>query len=232
MGSNETIHGRFQQAPYTAAQLTQTNPVLLDGEVVYEGDTGKYKIGNGINNWKELPYAGQTARRWFNIFNYLHGNDWVLGHSLDVPYTVIENVTSADLAELANTDKFRFVLMRWRRKGSNGPTWRIPMLPHEHAKKTGISVVSGMPESITWWPITSNDVKWFRGQNSFSEVFSMDAANSGNQHGPRFKNTRSKLMRVGVAIFEKTDNGGLGWTRVSNIAQVEIFINQTIKVVP
>lgn len=35
------------------------NPVLSPGEPGFEIDTGKVKIGNGIDEWIELPYLGQ-----------------------------------------------------------------------------------------------------------------------------------------------------------------------------
>lgn len=42
---------------YTAARLTAANPVLLAGEVVYESDTRRHKIGDGVKAWNALPYA-------------------------------------------------------------------------------------------------------------------------------------------------------------------------------
>ncbi len=47
---------RIQHPRYTAAALKAANPLLLDGEVVYEADTGRHKIGDGVNKWTELPY--------------------------------------------------------------------------------------------------------------------------------------------------------------------------------
>ena len=47
--------GRIQHPKYTAAALKAANPLLLDGEVVYESDTGRHKIGDGVNKWKEAP---------------------------------------------------------------------------------------------------------------------------------------------------------------------------------
>ena len=32
------------------------NPILLDKEIGYERETGKYKIGDGIKQWNELSY--------------------------------------------------------------------------------------------------------------------------------------------------------------------------------
>lgn len=65
MAKNETLNGRFQHPMYTAATLTAKNPVLLAGEVVYESDTGRHKIGDGIKAWNALLYAGGGLRAIF-----------------------------------------------------------------------------------------------------------------------------------------------------------------------
>lgn len=41
---------------YTAAALVAANPLLLEGEVVYESDTRKKKVGDGVNKWNDLAY--------------------------------------------------------------------------------------------------------------------------------------------------------------------------------
>lgn len=43
-----------------SAQWTSVNPVLAEGEVAVETDTGKFKIGNGSTAWTSLPYAANT----------------------------------------------------------------------------------------------------------------------------------------------------------------------------
>ena len=53
----KTLKGRTQHPAYTAAALKAKNPVLLKGEVVYESDTLKHKIGDGTTAWNTLPYA-------------------------------------------------------------------------------------------------------------------------------------------------------------------------------
>jgi hypothetical protein len=42
----------------TAANWTAANPVLLAGEFGVETDTGKVKVGGGVQNWASLPYIG------------------------------------------------------------------------------------------------------------------------------------------------------------------------------
>lgn len=44
----------------TAAQWTSTNPTLSVGELAFETDTGKIKVGTGSAVWTALPYAGMT----------------------------------------------------------------------------------------------------------------------------------------------------------------------------
>ena len=40
---------------------TNKNPVLLNGEIGVESDTGKFKIGDGTKSWLQLPYASMTV---------------------------------------------------------------------------------------------------------------------------------------------------------------------------
>lgn len=47
---------RMQQRRGTAAQWTSANPVLAAGEIGFEIDTNKFKLGDGINQWADLSY--------------------------------------------------------------------------------------------------------------------------------------------------------------------------------
>lgn len=48
---------RLQFATGTAEEWTAANPVLLEGEFGHEKDTQKFKIGDGVSYWTNLPYA-------------------------------------------------------------------------------------------------------------------------------------------------------------------------------
>ena len=37
------------------------NPILREGEPALSKDINKFKIGNGINTWSELPYQGGSG---------------------------------------------------------------------------------------------------------------------------------------------------------------------------
>lgn len=47
---------RMQQRRGTAAQWASANPVLAAGELGWESDTNKFKMGDGVNQWDDLDY--------------------------------------------------------------------------------------------------------------------------------------------------------------------------------
>jgi hypothetical protein len=52
---------RMQQRRGTAAQWTAANPVLAAGEIGFETDTNKFKMGNGTSTWSALQYFANAA---------------------------------------------------------------------------------------------------------------------------------------------------------------------------
>lgn len=86
----------------TAANWTSVNPTLAQGEIGYETDTGKYKIGTGSATWTALSYAAlplsggtltgdltlnaQADLRWADA----DSSNWV---AFQAPATVTSNVT-------------------------------------------------------------------------------------------------------------------------------------------
>ena len=52
----KTIQARQQQRSDTAANWAAANPVLLCGEIGFESDTRKWKIGDGASAWNALTY--------------------------------------------------------------------------------------------------------------------------------------------------------------------------------
>ena len=54
---NNTLHiAHIVITSRTASEWTSSNPVLLSGELGYETDTQKMKIGNGASVWANLEY--------------------------------------------------------------------------------------------------------------------------------------------------------------------------------
>ncbi len=51
----------MQQRRGTAAQWTSADPILEAGEIGFETDTNKFKIGDGVNHWEDLIYYASAA---------------------------------------------------------------------------------------------------------------------------------------------------------------------------
>jgi hypothetical protein len=66
---------RMQQRRGTAAQWISTNngdgPVLNIGEIGYESDTNKFKIGDGISHWIDLNYFADAVELGGSIDDYV-----------------------------------------------------------------------------------------------------------------------------------------------------------------
>lgn len=54
--ADKTLNTRIQQKADTSSNWTSSNPVLLRGELGFETDTLKFKIGNGTSNYSSLEY--------------------------------------------------------------------------------------------------------------------------------------------------------------------------------
>jgi hypothetical protein len=50
-----------QMQTHTAAQFAVLNPILRDGELGYESDSGRVKIGNGLSYYNDLLYSALGA---------------------------------------------------------------------------------------------------------------------------------------------------------------------------
>jgi hypothetical protein len=73
---------RMQQRRGTASQWTSANPILNAGEIGWESDTNKFKIGDGTNHWANIDYfidGNSTANPAFGtsiVFEGTTANDF------------------------------------------------------------------------------------------------------------------------------------------------------------
>ena len=122
-------------------------------------------------------------------------------------------------ARLTDTDKYRMLLLRWR-KGTKKPmyySWHAPLF-----SRSGTNAIAAEDR---WWPITSNKQAFFaQTGHTFDEVLSLLKTTRSSDGKPYFKNVRNRKMRFGCAIYKNTGEGTYGWQRVSNIAEVELYI--------
>ena len=54
-------NGTMQLRGGTASAMSTANPLLASREIAVETDTGKLKVGNGVDRWNALPYAGGSG---------------------------------------------------------------------------------------------------------------------------------------------------------------------------
>jgi hypothetical protein len=84
------VQTQIQTRRGTAATWTSTNPTLAAGEIGFESDTGKFKIGTGSASWTSLAYAGGTTAVTY-LYNATSGQTTFSGadaNSLTLAYTV------------------------------------------------------------------------------------------------------------------------------------------------
>ena len=62
---------RMQQRRGTASQWTSANPILNPGEIGWESDNNKFKIGDGTNHWDDLEYFVDSASLGTSLGDYI-----------------------------------------------------------------------------------------------------------------------------------------------------------------
>ena len=91
---------RMQQRRGTAAQWTAANPVLAAGEIGFETDTNKFKMGNGSSAWSALQYFANAAELAAiidgapNLLNTLNELAEAIGDDPQFIVTVATNLTN------------------------------------------------------------------------------------------------------------------------------------------
>lgn len=59
---------RFKQLSKTSTEWTSLNPTLLEGEIGFEKDTKKIKVGDGITAWNNLDYVTGSSSDSENLY--------------------------------------------------------------------------------------------------------------------------------------------------------------------
>jgi hypothetical protein len=116
---------RMQQRRGTAAQWISTNggagPVLNAGEMGWESDTNKFKIGDGVNNWSNLDYfadINSTVNPAFGtsiVFEGATANDFettlaitdpTADRTITIPDVTGTVITTGNLSDITNIGVF------------------------------------------------------------------------------------------------------------------------------
>jgi hypothetical protein len=97
---------RMQQRRGSAAVWQDANTLLSEGEIGYETDTNKFKVGDGVTTWNSLPYFVNSD----DIQSGLLDTDNVSEGTLNLYFTdqraidaVGENLALDDLSDVATS---------------------------------------------------------------------------------------------------------------------------------
>ena len=86
---------RLQQRRDTAANWTSNNPTLANGEIGYETDTKKFKIGDGSTAWTSLSYAAAGTVTSITAGTGLTGGTISTSGTIAVDTSVVTTLTGS-----------------------------------------------------------------------------------------------------------------------------------------
>lgn len=149
------LHQRVQLRRDTAANWTRGNPVLKSGELGYETDAERVKVGDGTTAWTNLPYFGGG------------GN---LGELQDV------TITNA-----ANGDFLRWNGTAWINDAVNLSTDTVGSYVQSLVAGSGITITNNSGEAAT--PTIAVTANTFETYGAASNAVSVHQADTTNIHG-------------------------------------------------
>lgn len=149
------LHQRAQLRRDISTNWTYGNPVLKDGELGYETDTERVKIGNGSTEWTGLPYFGGG------------GN---LGELQDV------TITNA-----ADGDFLRWNGTAWINDAVNLSTDTVGSYVQSLVAGSGITLTNNSGEAAT--PTVAVTANTFEAYGAASSAVSAHEADTTNIHG-------------------------------------------------
>jgi len=103
------INGIVGHRTDTADNYSNNNPILEKGELAFEVDTGRSKLGDGITAWNDLPYTagGTSGGGTAGINNPLSGQkqNGIILPLYVYPSDIFNNTTWGSVFDLARTNK-------------------------------------------------------------------------------------------------------------------------------
>ena len=89
----------------TAANWTANNPTMSQGEIAYEVDTEKFKIGNGTDPWTTLNYVGVDGASAYGVAveNGFVGDEATWLNSLIGPPNNFSDLLDKDIEDFEQT---------------------------------------------------------------------------------------------------------------------------------
>ena len=159
--ANTTLKVRNRIATKTSTEWETENPILLKGEMGYDSTSKRYKIGDGVNNWKNLEYTTINGKSKLTLFksstktNQYDGTadltivpSDVVGAMEDGTYDVTDNTEFIT----SNVNGFNYsgsVNVPYRRKATYIWNWIKSKINSEKIKRTQMIYGTGWSTDLS-----------------------------------------------------------------------------------
>lgn len=90
---------QVRRGTLAAGAYQWTTQVLYAGEIGFESDTGKFKIGDGTTSWASLPYAAILPSDLTELVQDILGTNLVAGSGISVSYNDTNGNTTVSLSD-------------------------------------------------------------------------------------------------------------------------------------
>lgn len=143
------FQGTIQLRRGSSSDWTNINPILSEGEMGIELDTLKFKLGDGINKYRDLPYAGTPGAPGLDGIDGRPGSDGLDGR----------NGIDGSTGPKGSTGVFDYDgMMSLPYASSVGLTDEVPVVQGTDVKRASIASIRDS--------ITKQDIVW-EGKNTF-----------------------------------------------------------------
>ena len=148
----------------TTANWTSTNPILLAGEVGFETDTGKFKLGDGVTAWASLAYvtAGAIPTSLYGANSILAANLAGTPLSLAVAeQTVVGRITGGAIAALTVAQLQALLLSAAL---TENLAIQLTAAPSADGKYSGITEAGTLGATVAYGQLVyfnASDSKWY-----------------------------------------------------------------------
>lgn len=148
---------RMQQRRGTSSQWTAANPVLGDGEIGIEKDTGVVKVGNGVSTWNQLsPILGSSYLPLLGKaydserLDGLDSSAFLLANDATVARkSYVDTGDTAVLNSFAGTSTTRKLSYHW---GDVTAFPTVGVLTGDTCRRTNLGNSLWTYDGTNWWP--------------------------------------------------------------------------------
>lgn len=138
----------------TAVNWTTANPLISQGEICFEIDTYKVKIGTGLVRWNDLPYFAATPTASAYIVNSTAGNETTKAASV----AAMKSYVAAQIAANAPKQVVEYITLT-----STNITNKSVTLMHTPKSSSDVvlDIIGGGPQEYSQdYSVTGTSLSW------------------------------------------------------------------------